>query len=469
MTDRSILRWCIGAGLVFCASCFDGRDALGLPCEQDFQCGNGQVCADGTCAWPGDVTGGGSASASSDASGSTTGGPGPVPTCVDGGVLTNREINISGSGNPMSVGAGRFSDEEGTDLVVLTRSPARLSVFRFGDGAFEFVDDVVVDDEPMDIAVGPLDDDEYDDVVVVDGSNSQTGAVTIFWGGAGGLSSGSQTSFDGPVPFPHSVAIGRMLDLDVPQLVVSSGTSENVSSLFSVPNRELERLFSYSPISASPWDTVLVDLNGKPPLEALVVGSNDAGLDLAGSDVVHVLGASDASGMTRLQPLDAAHSPFGVDAGDLDGDDIPDVIIVGKNIGMPAMVQEKSDNPSEISICSRKNLGDPLLCNTWQPEGGGTGYSNVRLADLNCDGELDAVIGTTGGTDPDDGQLLIAMGPLAPGFVPEELGTTGPIGNKLVIADVTGDGALDIVLPLYGAEGSRLGIVRVYSYEEPPE
>ncbi len=372
----------------------------------------------------------------------------------------------------MSVGVGRFSDDGAADVVVLTRSPARLSVFRFDGVAFQLQDDADIGLEPMDLAVGSLDDDEYDDVVVVDGGDPTQGAVTLFWGASGGLFSDTPTSFDEPLPFPHSVDIGRMLGNATPQFVVSSGTAENASSLFAVNERQPTRLFTHPSVSASPWDTVLVDLNGEPPLEALVAGSNDEGLDqgsFPGGDRVHVLSATAGNGISALQVLDAAHSPFGVDAGDLDGDGIPEVIVVGKNIEMPAVVSEKSDQPSQVSICSRDSLRDELTCSTWEPGPAHIGYNNVRLTDLNCDGELDAVIGTSGGTDPGDGALLVAQGPLLAGFVPMLLGETGPIGNKIAIADVTDDGAPDIVVPRYGTEGAAQGVVRVYSFEEPQE
>jgi len=372
----------------------------------------------------------------------------------------------------MSVGVGRFSEDGDADVVVLTRSPARLSVFRFDGAAFQGVDEVAIGVEPMDLAVGSLDDDDFDDVVVVDGGDPSQGAVTLFWGASGGLFDDDSTSFDEPLPFPHSVDIGQMLGNSTPQFVVSSGTAANATALFSVTDRQPMRSLTHPSVSASPWDTVLVQLNGDDPLEALVAGSNDAGLDqdsFPGGDRVHVLSASVADGISPLQVLDAAHSPFGVDAGDLDGDKIPEVVVVGKNIDMQAAVPEKSDNPSEISICSRDSFRDELVCDTWEPGPAHIGYNNIRLADLNCDGHLDAVIGTSGGTAGGDGAILVAEGPLVSGFVPVVLGETGPLGNKIAIADVTNDGAPDIVVPRYGTEGMAQGVVRVYSFEEQPE
>ena len=499
MSERRSLWWAALLG-VTAVGCFDGRDALGLPCEEDFQCGNGQVCSpQGVCAWPGDLEGTGGATdsgssvsgssttmngpgtettsstgdesategSSDSSSGSSTGDPDPIPTCVEGAELMARDITVTGSGNAMSVGVGAFSDDGANDVVVLTRSPARLSLFRL-DGSFGLVDDFVTEPEPMDIAVADIDADGFDDVVVVD-ANQTAPDLVVYWGDASSPLT-ETTAFDEALPIPHSVDAGQMLAGPTLEILVSSGTDQSAADLFDVDGRVVNERFSFPGVSASPWDTVIVDLNGEGTDEALVVGSNDKGLDgFAGSDRVHVLGASSAAGIFRLQELMAGVSPFGVDASDLDGDDIPEVVVVGKNIPVPAETVEKSDQPSEIGLCSRESFDDPLECEVWQPSAAATGFNNVRLADLNCDDAVDAIIGTSGLPGKTDGNVLLAIGPLQPDFVPTPLvpGGVASVGNELAIADATGDGSLDVLVPIYGEEGSASGLVRVYSFEEP--
>ncbi len=483
MSEDGTRRWWLAPVLgVATVACFDGRDALGLPCEKDFQCGNGQICSDGECAWPGDLSGtsatptgsstGGSSSSggestSGSGSGSSSGGPDPMPVCVEGAELIARDISIAGSGNAMSVGVGQVSDG-GPDVVVLTRSPGRLSRFRFG-GEFDLLGDVDVESEPMDLAVADIDDDGYDDVVVVD-ANGTAPDLVVYWGDS--RNPFSETSeFDQALPIPHSVDAGQMLQGGSLEVLVSSGTADNVADLFETDGRTLSQRFALTGISTSPWDTVIVDLDGEGGEEALVVGSNDKGLaDFEGSDVVRVLSA-DQTGLSAVQNLSAGMSPFGVAAGDLDGDEIPEVLVVGKNIPVPAVVVEKSDEPSEIGLCRRSSVDDGLECETWQPDPNARGFNNIRLADLNCDGELDAIIGSTAGISKTlDGSVLLAVGPLEEGFEPTPLGgSVASVGNELAIGDVTDDGALDVIVPIYGMEGGGTGLVRVYSFEVVPE
>ena len=82
---------------------------------------------------------------------------------------------------------------------------------------------------------------------------------------------------------------------------------------------------------------------------------------------------------------------------------------------------------------------------------------------------MDVVVGTTGGTEPTDGAVFFAPGPLSEGFGLSPLGVTGGVGNRIAIADITGDGRPDVVVPLYGPEGAGTSTIRVFSLEEGGE
>lgn len=72
------------------ASCFDGADALGLPCLGDADCGQGQRCEQGFCGGPpatGGSTGSSTAASSESSSGLDSGtaeSTGPLPGCGNG-------------------------------------------------------------------------------------------------------------------------------------------------------------------------------------------------------------------------------------------------------------------------------------------------------------------------------------------------------------------------------------------------
>jgi cysteine-rich repeat protein len=69
------------------ASCFDGADALGLPCGSDDDCGNGQRCELGVCGGPPATTSETASGSSGSSSGSSSG---PDPTVAEStGLLPN--------------------------------------------------------------------------------------------------------------------------------------------------------------------------------------------------------------------------------------------------------------------------------------------------------------------------------------------------------------------------------------------
>jgi hypothetical protein len=73
------------------AACFDGADALGLPCRSDPDCGQGQRCEQGFCGGPPNTTSESGTSSSSGASTESSGtdstaaeSTGPLPGCGNG-------------------------------------------------------------------------------------------------------------------------------------------------------------------------------------------------------------------------------------------------------------------------------------------------------------------------------------------------------------------------------------------------
>ncbi len=492
-------RLLIGSALLLGVSCFDGSGALGLPCRTDDQCGNGQRCIEEVCGGPqgssgagsgtgsGTVsgtgtetgTGKGSDASSSESSGTETtgGGPNPdLPGCapgvqpVDGGPPVERALSVTDSGNPMAVVVGRFSNALDPAVAVLSRTPAQVTVFAFNGASSSRELSLEVVDEPMDFAVGDLDGDGYDDLAIVT-ANTSLPDLSVYWGAATApFDVEERTTVEEGLDSAFSVAIGDIVgDGDV-GVVVSTGGQGRAAALFTVEGRVLTLAGLHAGISDSPWDTTIVELDGEAPAEILIAGANDGGLDgIPGSDRVHVLSAKSGV-LSSLRVLDPeVVTPFGVGGGDLDGDGVAEILVVGKNVDLQTRTPEQSDNPGQIGLCSRPSNDQDFGCTTWEPGPLERGFSNVRLADLDCDGVLDVVIGTSGGTEPTDGAVVFSTGPLTSGFDLGQSVMTGSVGNRLAIADVTEDGRPDVLVPIYGVEGAGSSSVRVFSFEPGAE
>ncbi len=200
-------------------------------------------------------------------------------------------------------------------------------------------------------------------------------------------------------------------------------------------------------------------------MEAVLAGSNALVTDdsYAGTDEVRVYETAGGA-LTLKTQLAGITSPYGVAATDLDGDGLRDLLVVGKNIPRPPVRIEESDLPSQIGRCLQAPSGD-FDCAMVMTMEGVTGFNNVRVADMDCDGNVDALIGTTGGSAVGDGELRVAWGPFAAGMESSSVPGSVGVANRMVLRDVDGDGRPNAVVPFFN-EGANASFVRVHAVEE---
>jgi|GEM_PF-2474235 len=496
------MKWWAAMPLCLLASsCFDGRDAHGLPCERDFQCGNGQVCRDEICVWPSDAAPGtttsggsasvsatdsssststGSSSSSSSGSSSSTGSSGDTTGMPPDGdaqgkycgegipAIVQPRFSTTSLGvvpNPMSVVVGDFVGQGANTIAVVARTTKAavpgVSLYRYSSGDYAELDPgIELDGDPMDAAAGDLDGDGHDDLVVVFDESTATG-VRVFWGSEDTLVDNDASVGDVGPDTAFSVTAGDLNPGGRLEVVVAVGDQRREAMMFSVgADRSLGVPSTIAGMSASPWDAVTIDLDGEGPDEVLIAASNDGAYDFPGSDQVHAFGAPTGSiGLfTGVGSLPSFRTPYGVDAADLDGDGRVDIVVVGKNIPPMPPMEEKSDLPSFLYVCLQQENTD-FDCQTHEMESGLSGFNNVRLADLDCDGELDALIGTSGDLDPNDGEVRIAWGPLTNTPVVSPVDAPGPIANRMAVGDVDDDGRPEVVVPIYGGDARVYDVV----------
>ncbi len=190
------------------------------------------------------------------------------------------------------------------------------------------------------------------------------------------------------------------------------------------------RPYQYLAIGLSPFDhpdstaLELADLNGDDILDAFVVGPEFHYVSLGTGEVGHndrlpfVEGGFVAQG-TGLQGQDVA-------LGDFDGDGDQDAIVVGQ------------DNFLYFNDGATPATGVPNFQTSSQ--GVGSGGKQVQAGDLDNDGDLDIVIGSSFGID-----VLInnGNGNFAP---PWRINTSDISVSDLVLADIDADRKLDIVV-----------------------
>lgn len=188
---------------------------------------------------------------------------------------------------------------------------------------------------------------------------------------------------------------------------------------------------------------VVADFNGDGKLDIAVAYSTvSAAPPHPGFVAVYLQDPAHARQFLAPSTYDVGNDPVGLAAGDLNGDDKPDLVSVN------TIMNASGTGDSSVSVL----LQDPanpgkFLSTTNYP----TGFSPVSVAigDLNRDGKPDLAVSDTTGIS-----ILLQSSTAAGQFLPL---TTIPIQNggtsSLAIADLNGDGKLDLA-----ATGSDLNI-----------
>jgi hypothetical protein len=216
-------------------------------------------------------------------------------------------------------------DGDGDADVVRTNNgtPDVVAIFLGnGDGTLATTPLTTAITDPSDVAVAELSGDGIPDVVVGGGGQS----VAFFAGnGDGTLAAPSALATPGTVA--TAVATGD-LDADGDLDVVASNGSSTTESVFLGNGNGMFAAQQTYPVTGSPIAMTVADLNGDGFDDVITGGLN--------SGFVHVLLAEGNGTLLPEQVFDADNSPgtsqlFAVAVADLNEDDLPDVLAVGRN------------------------------------------------------------------------------------------------------------------------------------------
>jgi hypothetical protein len=465
-------------------ACFDGKDALGLPCTNASQCGDGQSCgATGMCVANGDDGSDGNDDGSDDdgTADDTTGNmpqpclPTPPPSyCMLGTEIANRQVSYSDFahdefGHLTAVVAGDFIGDEQIDVAVLSLVESRLHmVSNDGGGNYTLAGSWFDAEAPetYDVIATDSDCDDGTDFIVL----SHSGEVTQLRWQDSAFERGGQLFVE---PALYSLAAADLIDddFDLPDLVISGN-----SHISLVPN--YGGAFDPGGIVQvgnslefyEPWDTLVI--GGRlADARILVPASNDGSFDGASNQVVHVLQATAMpNGFPILAKADPPtlqnnfRNPWAVAAGNLDGDPggSLEIVVAERNLDGEA---ESTTLPGTLRFFRLD--GDDV---TEFLTGGipiGVGPGSLAVADLDCDGFDDVVIGNGGTAGNYDGvpQVLFGATDLA-SAMPDNVAMDGMApGSRMAVGDFDDDGRPEVAIPDYGRDmdepGNRIVFIDV--------
>lgn len=330
---------------------------------------------------------------------------------------------------PERIALGDVDGNDNLDLVYAAVSDAELHIF-LGSGDGDFVGGNADALGPSDVALGHFNDDTDLDIAYPDQS---TAGVDIVINDGNGSLPGNPPSY-GTLEF-LAVATGD-LDGNGFEDIVAVGDGSIINTLLSsnngsgtfTPNAITSQVGG---VNALRRDVVVTELNGNTNLDF-------AFTNISGGGVVYACLGNGAGGASNCNNFNVGVDPMGIAAGDINGDG--DTDLVTANFG---------DNTMTIL----RGLGNGGFDTPINIEVSGPAFG-IAVGDLNLDGTDDIAVSIQGPnalevhiSNPSDGMLnppiILDAGE---GFTPTEV----------AFGDLNSDGALDIVVGSSSTAGVAL-------------
>lgn len=469
------------------ASCFKGDGALGLPCDDDSQCGIGQRCEQGFCGGPmstssssgsasesgtsstsnGSSSGSSSSSTGADTSSGSESTGGPQPACGPpppepwicsgntplGGALESSITTISAA-NPTAAMAGAFAGSAALDIAVGNHSSRTITILtNLDDGTFGATDSPMFTSLVVDMVATDLECDGVHDLFTV-GYDAMIESVGF--DGTGFITRDPLAL----TPGGYSLAVGDVIpDPDNhPELLVAEGNASDRVLLLGLVDGELA-LIDDLPGAAgpSPWEIEVIATAEGP--RVLVADSDyaDTTMDGPADQLVRVLGVTMVDDSWDLQPdpaltpvADDFQNPYAIAVGDFIGDGAREVAIAERFVEGVDMF-EGTTLPGRVRFFA---LGASFT--EVDAVATAVGPRAMAAADLDCDGHADLVVSNGGDRDPEvhDGVLQVFMGGDTIGDPITIVDDLDGGGTRIAVGDFDGDGAPEAAVPDWG--GSRV-------------
>ncbi len=313
--------------------------------------------------------------------------------------------DLNGNGIPDLVTANAWDD---TVSVLIGR----------GDGTFEPQVTFEVGSGPYSVAIADLNDDGVPDLVA---ANWEDDTVSVLIG-RGDATFEPQVTFAAG-PGPYHVAIADFDGDGIPDVAATNWSDEGtVSILLGLGDGTFDEYTSFA-VGSSPEWLAVADLNGDGVPDLVTANYDD--------DTVSVLLGRGDGTFEPQAIFDVGSGPYSVAVADLDGDGVPDLI---------------ATNGWDHTISVLLGRGDGTFDAQTISEAGRRPY-HVAVADFDGDGLLDLVTTNMPSTwlwPYNDGTVSVLLG-RGDGTFGQTTLEVGEWPSAVAVADLTGDGVLDLV------------------------
>ena len=419
-------------------------------------------------------------------------------------------VSFATGSNPNNLAIGDIDVDGKPDLVVTNFGSNSVSVLRntsttgnLAAGSFASRADFTTGNQPFYVAIGNINGDETPDIATVN-AGSNTISVLRNQSVPGSITTGT---FAGKVDFatgnyPVGIALGDLDGSGIPE-IISANAGSNTVSILTINTAQPPVVTSVNPASGPAGSTVTITgANFNPAaagnqvyfgaVKAQITGGTSGSLTVtvpAGATYQPVTVLNNANGLIGYSPLPFVTTftnPLGtgipanfyrpkvdfstgsssflyaVAFGDLDGDGKPDMVGVNRIFQTISVLR----NISPAGSITASSFAAPLVISTT------TNPQSVVLADIDGDGKLDIVT-----ANPDNSSFSILRNMASPGtltaasFAVRADISAGQYISSLAVGDLDLDGRSDIaVTNLYSGTVSvfrnttTAGVINVSSF-----
>jgi hypothetical protein len=334
----------------------------------------------------------------------------------------NQDYGVGTS--PSAVVVGNFTGSGHLDAVAANFGDGTISFLKGnGDGTFVARRDFGTEIAPVGLALGDFNGDGKTDVATANGDRD---AVSILLGRGDGTFAPYMDYATGGVSY--SVAVGDFNGDGIADLVTANEQGNSVSVLLGNGDGTFQPYQDY-PVGVNPFWVAVGDFNGDGKLDLVTA-------DYGANSVSVLLGNGDGTFQPAVS-YPVQYLPESVAVADFNGDGKLDLAVAN------SCTDSQCKNPGTVSILLGNGDG------TFQPATNySTGYFSdaIAVGDLNGDGKLDLAVVNLYGLcrKCDNSTVSVLLGNGDGTFQPQTQYLTGLGAAEVAIADVNGDGKLDL-------------------------
>ena len=290
---------------------------------------------------------------------------------------------------------------------------------------------------PYSLTAADLNGDGQPDLIVANASDNTVSVLLNTTVPGAAPSFATQQTFATGL-HPQSVTVADISGDGKPDLIVANAGSNSVSVLLNTtapgaaPSFATQQTFA---TGSNPVAVTVADINGD--------GKSDLIVTSAGSNTVSVLLNTTAPGaatpsFASQQTFATGSNPRSVTAADINGDGKPDLIVANESSNtVSILLNTTAPGATAPSFASQQTFAT------------GSNPQSVTAADINGDGQPDLIVANEGSNTVSVLLNTTAPGAATPSFASQQTFATGSHPLSVTVTDTNGDGKRDLIVANY--------------------